>query len=120
MPACDILRCADESFYVGSTRDLVTRLEQHVSGMGSAYTAKRLPVELVWSAEFDRIDDAYFMEKRIQGWSRRKREPSSAEISTRCRISVANVGRAVGCLSDRRGFRYASGCAGRYSTRGSR
>jgi putative endonuclease len=42
--------------------------------MGSAYTAKRLPVELVWAAEFDRIDDAYVLEKRIQGWSRRKRE----------------------------------------------
>jgi putative endonuclease len=28
----------------------------------------------VWAAEFDRIDDAYFLEKRIQGWSRAKRE----------------------------------------------
>jgi len=42
--------------------------------MGSAYTSKRLPVELVWAAEFDRIDDAYLLEKRIQGWSRAKRE----------------------------------------------
>jgi putative endonuclease len=42
--------------------------------MGSEYTAKRLPVELVWAAEFDRIDDAYALEKRIQGWSRAKRE----------------------------------------------
>ena len=74
MPACYILRCADDSYYVGSTRDLATRLEQHGAGMGSAYTSKRLPVELVWSAEFDRVDEAYFLEKRIQGWSRRKRE----------------------------------------------
>jgi putative endonuclease len=74
MPACYLLRCADGSYYVGSTRELTTRLQQHASGMGSAYTAKRLPVELVWAAEFDRIDDAYVLEKRIQGWSRRKRE----------------------------------------------
>ena len=74
MPACYLLRCADRSYYVGSTRDLPTRLAQHASGMGSEYTSKRMPVELVWAAEFDRIDDAYFLEKRIQGWSRAKRE----------------------------------------------
>ncbi|WP_309708778.1 GIY-YIG nuclease family protein [Pseudolysinimonas sp.] len=74
MIACYILRCADGSYYVGSTRNLERRLEQHGSGMGSAYTAKRLPVELVWCAEFDRIDDAYLLEKRVQGWSRAKRE----------------------------------------------
>ena len=74
MPACYLLRCADGSYYTGSARDLDTRMEQHQSGKGSEYTAKRLPIELVWFAEFDRIDDAYFMEKRIQGWSRRKRE----------------------------------------------
>jgi putative endonuclease len=74
MPATYLLRCADGSYYAGSARDLPTRLEQHRSGKGSDYTAKRLPVELVWFAEFDRIDDAYFLEKRIQGWSRRKRE----------------------------------------------
>jgi putative endonuclease len=74
MASCYILRCGDGSYYVGSTRDLPSRLAQHSSGTGSAYTARRLPVELAWAAEFDRIDDAYFLEKRIQGWSRRKRE----------------------------------------------
>lgn len=69
-----LLRCADGSYYAGSARDLSTRLEQHRSGAGSDYTAKRLPVELVCFAEFDRIDDAYVLEKRIQGWSRAKRE----------------------------------------------
>jgi putative endonuclease len=74
MIACYILRCADGSYYVGSTRNLEHRLEQHASGMGSAYTSKRLPVELVWCAEFDRVDDAYLLEKRVQNWSRAKRE----------------------------------------------
>jgi len=80
MPACYLLRCADGSYYVGSTRDLPTRLAQHASGMGSEYTSKRMPVELVWAAEFDRIDDAYFLEKRIQGWSRAKREVTSPRV----------------------------------------
>jgi len=72
--SCYILRCADGSYYVGSTRNLTLRLEQHSSGSVPSYTSTRLPVELVWAAEFDRIDEAYALEKRIQGWSRRKRE----------------------------------------------
>ncbi|MFJ4225633.1 GIY-YIG nuclease family protein [Microbacterium sp. NPDC089695] len=68
-----ILRCADGTLYVGSTVDLPRRLEQHADGSGSAYTRRRLPVELVWSEEFARIDDAFAWEKRIQGWSHAKR-----------------------------------------------
>ncbi|MFF2485611.1 GIY-YIG nuclease family protein [Microbacterium sp. NPDC058062] len=69
-----ILRCCDGTYYVGSTTDVNRRLEQHRAGMGSAYTRRRLPVELVWMEEFDRIDLAFAWEKRIQGWSHDKRE----------------------------------------------
>ncbi|MFE6734814.1 GIY-YIG nuclease family protein [Microbacterium sp. NPDC057650] len=69
-----ILRCADGSYYVGSTIDLNWRLEQHAAGLGSAYTRRRLPVELAWSEEFGDISEAFAWEKRIQGWSRAKRE----------------------------------------------
>ena len=69
-----ILKCGDGSYYVGSTRNLNPRLEQHLSGLGGAYTAKRQPVELVYVQEFERIDDAYQREKQVQGWSRAKRE----------------------------------------------
>ena len=74
MPYVYMLRCGDGSYYVGSTWDLDRRLWQHSTGLGSKYTGSRLPVELVFAAEFDRIDEAYALEKRIQGWSRRKRE----------------------------------------------
>ena len=74
MPFVYILRCSDGSYYVGSTRDLDRRLAEHASGNGAAYTRHRRPVTLVFSEEFDRIDEAYAMEKRIQGWSRAKRE----------------------------------------------
>lgn len=74
MPFTYILRCADGSYYVGSTRSLESRVDQHNSGKGSVYTSTRTPVELVFAQEFERIDDAYAMEKRIQGWSRAKRE----------------------------------------------
>ena len=74
MPYVYILQCADSSYYVGSTWDLERRLDEHAGGCGAAYTSRRLPVRLVFATEFDRIDEAFAMEKRIQGWSRRKRE----------------------------------------------
>lgn len=69
-----ILLCADGSYYVGSTRNLAARLHQHRIGAGSEYTKHRLPVQLAWSYEFERVTDAFAAEKKIQGWSRAKRE----------------------------------------------
>ena len=68
-----ILECADKSFYVGSTVDLERRVSEHQNGLGAKYTKRRLPVKLVFAEEFDRIDEAYYLEKQVQGWSRKKR-----------------------------------------------
>ena len=69
-----ILECSDRSYYVGSTRDLERRLDQHNEGEGSKYTARRRPVKLVYAAEFDSVAEAYRQEKQVQNWSRAKRE----------------------------------------------
>ena len=69
-----ILECADGSYYVGSTVDLERRVSEHNLGLGAAYTRRRRPVELVWAGDYERVDEAYAMEKRIQGWSRAKRQ----------------------------------------------
>ncbi len=68
-----ILECCDGSYYVGRTTHLEARVFQHATGAGAAYTRRRLPVKLVWVAQFDRVHEAYACEKRIQGWSRAKR-----------------------------------------------
>jgi putative endonuclease len=68
-----ILECSDGSFYVGSTVHLEQRVWQHQEGLGAVYTKRRRPVTLVWAADFARVDEAYFYEKQIQGWSRAKR-----------------------------------------------
>jgi putative endonuclease len=73
MPFTYMLECADGSFYVGSTWDLGKRVWLHNEGLGAAYTRRRRPVRLVWSAECARIEDAYRFEKQLQGWSRAKR-----------------------------------------------
>ena len=69
-----ILKCNDDSYYTGSTVDLERRINQHEAGEGANYTRKRLPVKLVYCEEFQRIDDAFYREKQIQGWSRKKKE----------------------------------------------
>lgn len=68
-----ILLCADGSFYTGSTTDLERRLEEHQNGQGSNHTRKRLPVELVYTEEYERIDKAYYRERQLHGWSRDKK-----------------------------------------------
>lgn len=69
-----ILECADGSYYTGSTNNLELRLQQHQSGEGANHTKKRLPVKLVYYEEFPRIDEAFYREKQVQGWSRKKKE----------------------------------------------
>lgn len=69
-----ILKCSDSSYYTGSTKDLKRRFQQHQEGVGANYTRKRLPVELVYYERHQRIDQAFYREKQIQGWSRKKKE----------------------------------------------
>ncbi|GAC1502722.1 MAG: GIY-YIG nuclease family protein [Bradyrhizobium sp.] len=70
-----ILRCADGSFYIGTTRTaLDIRIAQHNSGTFGGYTATRGPVTLVYSQWFDRITDAVENERKLKRWSRAKKE----------------------------------------------
>ncbi|MDO9564584.1 MAG: GIY-YIG nuclease family protein [Bradyrhizobium sp.] len=73
-----MLRCADNSFYVGSATgdDLSPRIDQHNAGAYPGYTFSRRPVVLVWSEYFDRATDAIAAERKIKGWSRAKKEAS--------------------------------------------
>jgi putative endonuclease len=70
-----ILRCADGSYYVGSTRaSLELRVAQHNDGTFGGYTSTRRPVVLVFSQEFDRITDMIAAERQLKRWTRAKKE----------------------------------------------
>lgn len=69
-----ILECSDGSYYTGSTNDIDRRLNEHQHGKGANYTAKRLPVKLLYYEEFQNISDAFYREKQVQGWSRAKKK----------------------------------------------
>jgi putative endonuclease len=61
-----LLRCADRSLYCGWSTDPERRLKQHLAGTASRYTKRRLPVELVWTAECDDRSHALREEARIK------------------------------------------------------
>ena len=70
-----MLRCADGSYYVGSTKQEVeARVWEHNNLPVEGYTTHRRPVALVFTETFDRITDAIARERQIKGWSRRKKE----------------------------------------------
>lgn len=69
-----ILKCNDDSYYLGSTKDMGFRFWQHSNGNGAEYTSKRLPVQLVYIELFSRIDYAFYREHQIKGWTRKKKE----------------------------------------------
>jgi putative endonuclease len=70
-----MLRCSDDSFYVGSTShdDVNVRLTEHNEARYIGYTSSRRPVSLVWSKWFDDLRDAHSTERQIKGWSRAKK-----------------------------------------------
>jgi putative endonuclease len=71
-----ILRCADGSYYTGITRRSVDeRVSEHAQGLVKVcYTESRLPVKLVFSEYYERVDEAVAAERRVKGWSRAKKE----------------------------------------------
>ena len=71
-----ILLCKDGSYYTGITRRSIDeRISEHENGIDIfCYTYHRRPVKLVYSCEFDRIDEAIATERQIKGWSRAKKQ----------------------------------------------
>ncbi len=71
-----LLLCSDGTYYVGSTVDIERRLWEHNESLdlGARYTRKRRPVTLLWCASFPSIEQAFWFEKRVSRWSRKKKE----------------------------------------------
>ncbi len=61
-----IVRCRDDSLYVGSTaKEPEARVWEHNNDeiLAARCTIKRRPVVLLYVEEYDRIDDAFAREK---------------------------------------------------------
>lgn len=69
-----IIECEDKSYYTGLTWNVDTRWTQHLARLGSRYTAKYKPKEIVYIEEYDNLEEARRREKQIKGWTRKKKE----------------------------------------------
>ncbi len=69
-----ILRCSDNSFYTGYTKNIDNRLDQHNKGVGSRYTRARLPVKLGYHEEIRDRSSAMCREREIKKLSRKQKE----------------------------------------------
>lgn len=70
-----ILDCSDKSYYTGFSSKLYSRIIEHQTGKyPDCYTYTRLPVKLVFHAEFTDPNYAIDSEKQIKKWSRAKKE----------------------------------------------
>lgn len=69
-----LLKCSDNSIYVGLTNNLDRRLSEHEHGFGSQYTSSRLPVTCEYSETFKNRKDAESRESQLKRWSRAKKE----------------------------------------------
>ena len=68
-----ILRCADDSLYIGETNDVARRVAAHNEGR-SAFTSTRRPVSLAYQETFATRSLALARERQLKTWSRAKKE----------------------------------------------
>jgi putative endonuclease len=70
-----ILKCNDDSLYVGVTSDIERRVMEHNSGKyPEAYTHSRRPITLAFYQDFTEPNQAIEYEKKIKKWSREKKQ----------------------------------------------
>jgi putative endonuclease len=71
---CYLVRCRDDSLYVGITTDLNRREEEHNEGRGARYTRSRRPVTLVWWEQFGTKSAALKREAEVKKWRKSRKE----------------------------------------------
>lgn len=89
MPFTYIVRCADETLYVGHTEDLASRERTHNDGCGSKYTAARRPVRMVYAEEHASVEKAIAREHQLKRWSHKKKEALILDD----RVALTSLGR---------------------------
>ena len=69
-----ILKCSDETLYVGVTKDVDRRFHEHQYAIHmESYTAQRLPVELLYVEPIVGPLNAIAREKQLKNWSHQKK-----------------------------------------------
>jgi len=56
------------TFYIGITSNLTARIEQHISGEGSAFVKRYNLHDLIYYEAFELVTDAIAREKQLKNW----------------------------------------------------
>ncbi len=68
-----IMTNRSKTLYTGVTNNLIRRVREHKTGIGSGFTAKYKLDRLVYFERFQDVHNAIEREKRIKGWLRIKK-----------------------------------------------
>ena len=71
MAYCYVLKCRSGPYYIGSTKNIVKRLNDHKFGRVK-FTKNKRPLTLIFVKEFENYNQALIFEKRIKSWKKRK------------------------------------------------
>ncbi len=69
-----LLRCADDTFYIGITTDIEKRLATHNAGKGAKYTRGRLPAVCIWREDMASESEARKREFALKKLSREEKQ----------------------------------------------
>lgn len=70
-----ILKCNDDTFYIGSTNNLEKRLHSHNNTKaGAHYTKIRRPVKLIYQEEYRTLTEAKKREAALKKLTRQEKE----------------------------------------------
>ena len=69
-----MLRCSDGSLYCGIALHPEARTKVHNAGQGASYTARRRPVQLVYTEAHPSKSVARHREIQVKNWRKEKKE----------------------------------------------
>jgi len=69
-----ILKCSDGLTYTGITNNISRRFNEHQNGLSNnCFTFNRRPLELIFTQEFNDVEQAIYFEKKIKKWNGKKK-----------------------------------------------
>jgi len=60
--------------YTGVTNNLLRRVEEHKTGVGSGFTKRYNVVKLIYFETTNDVNEALLREKQIKSWSRKRKD----------------------------------------------
>ncbi len=86
-----ILRCSNQSYYIGHTSNPEARFQRHRNNEGAQHTATYPPEAILYREQFDSETDAIRRERQLKRWTRAKKEALIAGNAVKLRsLSISH------------------------------